>query len=99
MGLYAEHDLNGNPLPVKGKADALVASGAKIISNIITWDDSWPGRLICVVQNGIFDAAAIVTNFREFDRFRRGMAGRMHHWVVVPDAFALVPLHTPDPRD
>lgn len=86
MGLYAERDLNGNPLPRVNKAEALEASGAHIIRNFISWDDSYINRLICVVQNAWFDAAAICTDEQEFNRFMSDRSGRPKCWLIVPNA-------------
>ena len=100
MGLYAEIDLDGASLPRQGKADALIDSGAHLIRNFIEWDDSWINRLICVVENDWFDAAAICTDEEEFRRFMADTSGRPKYWLIVPDATLLTHVaYTPDPRD
>lgn len=91
MGTYVEHDLNGMHLPAKGKADALVASGAKALDilDIPVKDITSGNTLLCIVENDTFDAALIVVDSEEFGRACRGMNGRRHYWIVVPDAEAL----------
>ncbi len=87
MGIYVERDLNGTHLPARGKADALVKSGAKALDILdIPADVIDAGnRLLCVVENQRFDAALIVDSADEFGRVCRGMGGRTHFWVVVPN--------------
>ncbi len=91
MGIYAERDLNGTHLPAKGKADALIASGAVALDvlDLEAHHIEQGNRVLCVVENDTFDAALIVADAEEFGRACRGMNGRRHYWIVVPDAEAL----------
>lgn len=65
MGKYIQKNSKGNDLPIINKAEALFADGAELCEPQIGDD------IVCVVQNGFFDAAAQVYNQRELDEFTR----------------------------
>jgi len=75
MGKYINIDSKGNGLPSIGKAKALVEDGA-----IIT-DSSFKPNLVCVVENGFFDAAAYAHNESEAELFGR-FDGRPKTWLI-----------------
>jgi hypothetical protein len=85
MGRYIQKDLHGNPLPAKGKADALIASGAELTARP-AWKPELAGNLVCVVENYMFDAAAIATDEDEFKEFSDPRDTRPKYWFHVPDA-------------
>ena len=85
MGKYVNIDLNRNPLQARGKATALVQSGADRISEPSSLDQH-PGKaVLCVVENGPFDAAVWAYNESELKEFRRE-DGRYKSWLTVSDS-------------
>jgi hypothetical protein len=62
MGVYINLKSNGSPLPAKGKAEELIKDGGIIVP----FPSEYRPNLVCVVQNGLFDAALIVTSPDEF---------------------------------
>jgi len=45
--------------------------------------------LICVVDNGPFEAAVLIKDEREFSEFTRGDDGRPKVWIVMDKALAI----------
>lgn len=80
MGYYVNKDSKGQSLPSTGKAQALVADGAIRVS------PEWQENLVCVVENGFFDAAAYCYNEKEFDYFIENPDPRPKTWLVHPMA-------------
>lgn len=84
MGKYLTKDMEGKSLHTNHKAHQLMKSGAKIIGE--------PAELIpdlvCVVENGLFDAAAWADTEEEMNRFKRP-DGRRKIWLIVPGAETL----------
>lgn len=82
MGRYLNHTPDGDLLPARGKADAILAAfpGAREI---------WPARrefvddLVCVLENGSFDAAGYADSEQEMLDFARP-DGRRKRWLIVP---------------
>jgi len=76
MGIYLNVTLNG-ALPALGKADVLIKDGAV--------EQKEPhyvhNRSVCVVNNGLFDAAAFAFDEREFDAFLNDGSGRPKRWL------------------
>lgn len=88
MGFYIEHNTQGEPLSAKGKADELLASpGVTEIHGKIEWQPN----LVCVVENGFFDAAGFCFNEAEFLAFKHP-DGRPRRWLVVQHAAELAGL-------
>ena len=85
MGLYINHLADGTELPKFDKANFLVQmAGAKRLK----FPFAFQPDLVCVVENGEFDAAAYIDSELELVRFgmpRRG-DNRPKHWLVVPGA-------------
>lgn len=82
MGRYLNEDLNGGPLGSHNKAGDLVKSGAEQIAMPEKFDQ-YPGKaVICVVQNGWFDAAAFAYSQSELEAFKRE-DGRPKTWLVA----------------
>ena len=77
MGLYL------NPGAVVGKADQLIELGAKeLMSPPATIDSVADDKaIVCVVENGPFDAAAWAFNDRELSKDLRDM--RPKRWLVM----------------
>lgn len=84
MGYYLEHTPKGTRLPKVGKADALIADGAKEIINPV-----FGPNLVCVVENGAFDATAYCYSKQEFRRFLQPGDLRRKRWLIVQGAATL----------
>jgi hypothetical protein len=85
MGKYVNQDLTGTPLGARGKASALLASGAKIIPTPSNLSEH-PGKaIICVVENGGFDAAAYAYSQGELEEFAWD-DGRAKTWMTVDES-------------
>ncbi len=54
MGRYINKLHDGTRMPPKGKAEALIRAGAIEISKPTEFI---PGKLVCVIDNGFFEAA------------------------------------------
>jgi hypothetical protein len=65
MGQYINHTPAG-VLAQKGKAFDLIKCGAKLL---LSAPSQWEENLICVVDNGIFEAAAYVQDDRDLRDF------------------------------
>lgn len=80
MGRYINTDSKGYLLPAKGKAKALIMDGAKL-----THSHSFNSNLICVVDNGIFEAAAYCDSVDEWRDFSSD-DGRNKIWLLYEHA-------------
>lgn len=79
MGRYINKNSKGEFLPVNGKAIALIADGAIVTKPV------YQPNLVCVVENGAFDAAAYAYSKEEFEEFKR-FDGRKKTWLIVENA-------------
>jgi hypothetical protein len=86
MGHYLEYLPDGSPLLSQNKADQLLSipQARQIFPPPKTWEEN----LVCVVENGPFDAAGYVFNQRELEAFSYPDS-RRKTWLHVPDAAAL----------
>lgn len=83
MGYYINTKRDGTPLAPRDKADSLIADGATEISE----PTKWQPNLVCVVQNGVFDAAAYAFSENEMRAFLPSFDdSRPRRWLIVPDA-------------
>lgn len=80
MGYYIE------TLHPKGKAKQLVdVHGAELVLSPDKFDFNGPDALICVVENPLFDAAAIVYNAKERNEFLMWPGDtRERTWLKLP---------------
>lgn len=85
MGYYIEMDSKGDPLPIVGKADALIADGGTEIKHPI-----YQKNLICVVENASFDAARWVDDEGTFDWIMRHPDDRPKRWLVHENCEELI---------
>ena len=85
MGYYINHDSLGNLLPVKGKASALISDGAVSVSS----SEGFQPNLVCVVSNGVFDAAAYIFDKFEFLECIKPGDTRVKQWLVYEHAAKL----------
>jgi hypothetical protein len=79
MGYYIQSTSKNQPLANKKKAEALIADGATVVEPI------YQPNLICVVENGAFDAAGYCYSQSEFEAFLDD-DGRKKTWLTHPDA-------------
>ena len=83
MGFYL-NTIKGTGLPSRGKAEAILAlvAGSKKISPPLIWEPD----LVCVVNNGTFEAAAHAYSEEEMHHFLDHLNGRPAQWMLVPNA-------------
>lgn len=88
MGFYI-NTINGKEAPRKNKADFILANayGAQLIDPPTEWQQG----LVCVVDNGVFDAAGYAFSPEEMQVFLAPDMGmqRPRQWLLVPEAKAL----------
>ena len=79
MGYYIQVPQN------KNKADQIAkVYGGEVLIHTPKFEDTPPGKaLICVVDNGLFEAAAFCYNGDEFSAFSDPRDGRPKTWVVM----------------
>jgi hypothetical protein len=83
MGYYINTKPNGEPLSPTHKADQLLrVPGAR---EIMAPQKTFTADLVCVVENGLFDAAAFCYSEKEQNEFAE-FDGRRKRWLIVPDA-------------
>jgi hypothetical protein len=80
MGYYI-NQINGKNLNPTSKTQQLLDGGATLVSGPITFREN----LVCVVQNGYFDAAAYAYSEEEMNIFLI-LDGRPKTWLIVPGA-------------
>ena len=82
MGKYININLKKQPLGATSKARDLIASGANRIAEPDGFDQ-YPGKsVVCVVENGFFDAAAWAYCQSELECFKIN-DGRPKTWLLV----------------
>lgn len=84
MGYYIDRT-SSCILPATGKANKLIALGGKQIPQPKLWIEN----LVCVVENGMFDAAGYIYSQRELDQFADPSDYRPKTWIIFPDAAKL----------
>jgi len=85
MGYYINHTSYGEALPARGKADQLIALGGQKIPQ----PKKWVENLVCVVENGPFDAAGYIFSQRELEDFSYPDDNRRKIWIIFPNAAEL----------
>lgn len=78
MGKYINTNSKGEFIGPLNKAQALIDDGATVT------DPSFKENLVCVVENGIFDAAAYCYSEDEFRCFSDPKDDRPKTWLVYP---------------
>lgn len=82
MGKYLNKDLNGKVLgPIK--TNKLYNSGAKQIIEPETYDQYEGKAIICVVDNGFFEAAAYAFSQNELEAFKNPSDNRNKVWMIA----------------
>jgi hypothetical protein len=80
MGYYINETSDGKGLPASGKVQALLNDGAKIVKA------EFQTNLVCVVDNGFFEAAGYCYSESEFQAFNHPTDNRPKTWLVHPKA-------------
>lgn len=79
MGIYLQTNSKGVLLTNNRKAADLIADGAVRQDHPHYVHD----KSVCVVENGVFDAAAFAFDEREFDAFLNDGTRRVKHWLEI----------------
>lgn len=82
MGRYINQNSKGESLPANGKAKALIADGAKVIPQPTEFEED----IVCVVENGMFDAAGYMFNVNELKAFTYPGDYRPKTWLKYEHA-------------
>lgn len=83
MGYYLNHDSTGKELPAKGKVEVLLATGGEKVHGLgLTFQPN----LVCVVDNGVFEAAAFAYDRDEMNVFNSPRDMRHKVWLTYPGA-------------
>ncbi len=83
MGKYINHTSDGKRLEPLDKAQALINDGAVLLPEE---PKVWEENLVCVVSNGIFDAAAYAHSPREMEYFMEPADDRPKVWLKYEKA-------------
>jgi len=84
MGYYINENSKGEPVPHKGKVSFLLADGAELVEPELI--GVWQPNLVCVVDNGFFEAAGHAYNEAEMKAFSDPTDTRPKTWLVYPHA-------------
>jgi hypothetical protein len=79
MGYYINVNSKGQDAPALGKANFILADGGMDIPEPVEWREG----IVCVVENGFFDAAAYAYNEKELNEFL-SPDGRDKTWLYYP---------------
>lgn len=82
MGKYLNVDSKGQSLGTHGKAEKLIADGAIEINPPKAWEEN----LVCVVENGMFEAAGYCYSPEEFRAFSLLDDNRPKTWLLYEKA-------------
>lgn len=84
MGKYINKNSKGESLgsSFNEKLSKLIEDGATPINE----PKSFESNLVCIVDNGMFAAAAYAYDEREMDAFRYGYGGRKFQWLKFEQA-------------
>lgn len=82
MGKYISN-INGKTLPSKGKTQYILNNVEECYQ--IATPAEFKEDLVCIVDNGMFEAAAYCYSANEMRSFRND-DGRRKQWLIVPNA-------------
>ena len=82
--VYYINELNGKTPPNIGKVKFILENVEG--SHTIPTPKEWREGLVCVVNNGPFEAAAYAYNEPEMNEFKEPGSGRPRQWMLVPGA-------------
>lgn len=83
MGKYINKLPDGTILPAHGKADKLLTIPGALETNGAP--SEWKDNIVCVVNNGPFEAAGYAFDEQELKVFARP-DGRPKRWLLIPNA-------------
>jgi len=83
MGFYINQTASGILLPSRGKAKMLIEDGAIVV------EPKFQPNLICVVENGPFDAVGYCFSENEFKVFNDPGDNRRKTWLIYSQAAEL----------
>lgn len=88
MGYYIDHLADGTQLPARGKAKFLMKDPAVTVLSVPFehYRGGFQKDLVCVVENGHFDAAGFAFSEQEMRDFNDPRDTRMKTWLIVPGA-------------
>ena len=81
MGRYINQTSDGEPITARRKVRALLVDGAEIIPE----PTEWVPNLVCVVDNGMFEAAGYAFDEHEMNVFKAPDL-RKKVWMIHPKA-------------
>ena len=84
MGYYINQNSKGDSLPSSGKVEALIADGATLVESELI--GVWQPNLVCVVNNGPFEAAGYAYSEEEMKAFSQANDPRPKTWLVYDHA-------------
>lgn len=87
MGKYINKNTKGESLgsTFREKVNTLILDGANVIGEPKSFEEG----LVCVVDNGMFAAAAYAYDEREMNVFLKGYSGRNFQWLKYDSAKTL----------
>jgi hypothetical protein len=85
MGLYINQLRDGRPLPAQNKARFLIENAGATVIDVPKSESDWRANMVCVVENGPFDAAGYAWTPREMMDFAHPTDHRRKTWLIVPD--------------
>lgn len=88
MGYYINQDSNGKALPTKGIFKALIEDGGSEIETNFAGGASsgFKENLVCVVNNGNYEAAGYCYDIDEYRAFSDPNDFRLKRWLTHPKA-------------
>jgi len=81
MGYYVDVNSKGEGLAPQNKAQQLIADGARVIPA----PREFRTNLVCVMENGLFDAAGYAYSKAEMEEFL-SPCGRRKTWLIYSHA-------------
>ena len=84
MGYYINQNSKGEPLPASGKVKALIDDGAELVERELI--GYFQPNLVCVVDNGMFEAAGHAYSEDEMKAFSSPHDDRQKTWLTYDHA-------------
>ncbi len=84
MGFYLDELPDGTPMTPLGKLEALLALDGVEVAGLPLQHVKGDSVAVCVINNGVFEAAGIAFSKQELLDFVEGLQEREHLWLWVP---------------